>query len=67
MVKKGERRKEAVHVPKLEPVKNLGDFTTKKTMCDTKPKMSRAPTPAAVFDDFTRGLSEACLSLNSNQ
>ena len=52
MVKKGDRRKEAVRVPKLKPVKHL----RQKTMCDTKPKLSHTPTPAAFFDDFTRGL-----------
>ena len=38
-----------------------------KSMLASEAKMSRAPTPAALFDDFIRGPWGGCLSLNYSQ
>ena len=45
---KKENSQEALDVPKLKPVKHLSDVT-RKSMHASRAKMSRAPTPAAIF------------------
>ena len=46
---KKENPQEALDVPKLQPVKHLSDVT-RKSMHASRAKMSRAPTPAAIFE-----------------